>query len=88
MSRFKEIVSNDSLLREVIDQKNKYFRQPTANYETIYQGKLKLIPDGDMLDQVKSDYSDMQEMIYGEYPEFDTLITKLKSLENKINQMM
>ncbi len=88
MDNLEEIISNNTLLREVIEHKKVFFRQPTAKYEEIYQGKLKLLPDGNMLDLIKSDYSDMQEMIFGVYPKFDHLITELKTLENKLNQMI
>jgi hypothetical protein len=88
IDNLEEIISNSNLLREVIEHKKVFFRQPTAKYDKIYQGKLNIIPDGNMLDQIKSDYADMQEMIFDDYPEFDTLITELKTLENKINLMM
>ena len=66
-------------------KKKIFFRQPTAKYDEIHSGKLKLIPDENLFDEVKLDYKRLKEMIFGEYPDFEVLIGELKELENKIN---
>ena len=37
-------------------------------------------------DNLKADYDDMREMIFGVYPEFDEMFSSLGDLEAEINQ--
>lgn len=73
------------LLENVIRNKEVFFYQRWARYDKILDGKLRLTPISEIRSILKSDYQKMDEMIFGEYPQFDDLITDLKELEERIN---
>lgn len=81
-------ISNLELFNTVIEHNKKFYDQKDAHYLGALEGKLKLTPNDELLSKLKNDYVETKNMIFGNEPEFDTLISELKILENKINQMM
>ncbi|HEQ3698258.1 TPA: nucleotidyl transferase AbiEii/AbiGii toxin family protein, partial [Streptococcus pyogenes] len=49
-------------------------------------GKLKLVPREFRFSEIEKDYKAMEEMIYGDYPNFEEIIKVLKELEKEINK--
>ncbi len=43
------------------------------------------MPEVNRFEELKKDYIQMREMIYGEIPSFDDIIETLKDLEREIN---
>lgn len=83
--QFEEIVKDRSLLKKIIDHREVFYRQPTANYQKILDGSVNLIPQGDLLDSVKADYKKMDIMIYGQSPELDDILKSLSTIQQRIN---
>ncbi len=76
------------LLREVADFKATYYSQPVARYDLARDPQsLKLVPGTRVLRELERDYRSMREMIYGEVPDFRTIIDQLRELEAEINQL-
>lgn len=75
-----------NLLTKVLDFKNKFYYRKWAKYENAKDGILKLLPPNHSIIDLKKDYEDMKEMIYGDYPSFDVLLDEIKIVENKINK--
>ena len=73
------------LLIQVADFKRKFYPRKWARYEDARIGTLKLVPASHSIDRLRSDYAKMKAMIYGEYPDFDTLMSFIADLEQKIN---
>ncbi len=74
------------LLQEVADFKATYYSQPVARYDLARHPKsLKLVPGTRVLAELERDYRSMREMIYGEVPDFRTIIDQLRELEAEIN---
>ena len=73
------------LLQKVVEFKNKFYPQGWANYAGALQGCYKLVPDNFRVDQLRSDYKQMQQMIYGDYPSFDEILEAIKSFEERLN---
>jgi hypothetical protein len=46
---------------------------------------MKLMPPAHVLPSLKHDYAEMQIMIYGERPKFDTIMDQIRILESEIN---
>ncbi len=91
LSNSKSILNslkNLELFKTVIDHNKKFYDQSDKHYLGALKGNLKLTPSDDLLSELKNDYIETKNMIFGNEPKFETLITELKSLENKINQMM
>lgn len=58
------------------------------DYSTLQKQTLSFLPPKDILVAWKEDYETMQqEMIYGASVPFDKIISDLKELNDKINQM-
>ena len=48
---------------------------------------MKLIPSDNAIKDLENDYRAMQDMIYGQKPDFSDIITGLRELENEINSL-
>lgn len=75
------------LLEDVVLFKKRFYPSNWANYDSAVPGTMKLIPDEKMLDSLKADYKMMREMIFGKYPDFDTIIERLRVLQDKLNKL-
>lgn len=86
---YKNSSLNDmDLLKKVVQFKNKFYRSAWACYDDCLNGKFKLVPDEKRFGELKKDYAQMSEMIFGKIPTFDEIITTLKELEKEINSLM
>jgi len=80
-------VSNLALLSDVIDHKKKYFRAGWAQYETAIPGTLSIVPNPYLQEVLEKDYAQMQHMLFGDKPEFQTIIESLKGFEETVNNL-
>lgn len=79
-------LQNPDLLIQVADFKAKFYPQPWARYDLARVGTLRLKPPKHSLDRLQKDYAAMSDMIYGEKPNFDTLMATVTKIEYQINQ--
>ena len=77
-----------ALLEKVVRFKNKFYRTGWACYDDCLNGKFRLVPDGKRFGELKRDYAQMSEMIYGEIPTFDDIVDALQKLEEEINYLI
>jgi len=86
-----EIATNSlkdlKLLEDVVSFKDRFYPSGWARYDLAEIGTFKLVPNDTRIKSLRDDYAQMQEMIYGDYPDFDLIIIKLSQLQNKLNQM-
>ncbi|MBL7046875.1 MAG: nucleotidyl transferase AbiEii/AbiGii toxin family protein [Candidatus Marinimicrobia bacterium] len=82
----KNTIQNSELFLKVIDHNKKFYEQTDANYLGALDGNLKLVPKENLSGELKNDYWETKNMIFGEEPEFDVLIKELKELEKRINE--
>lgn len=75
------------LLASVVQNKSLMFKDNKASYKTAVFPTLKLIPTNEDVKILKQDYEKMSEMFLSDYPDFDTVIAELSSLEEKINNL-
>ncbi len=80
-----DALDNRSLLTAVAEHNKIFFRASWANYDGAKPGSLRLLPHDELERTLRSDYSKMQEMIFGNPPDFDTVLTTLRDLESEIN---
>ena len=73
------------LLESDVSFKQRFYPSVWAQYEKARQGTFKLIPSGAHLAELRSDYRDMTMMIFGEIPDFGTIVDTLQKLEDEIN---
>jgi len=79
-------LSSLTLLENVVAFKKRFYPRGWADYDAAKLGTLKLLPSPSIEQTLRQDYKNMRSMIFGEYPEFDTILEILKNLENKINR--
>lgn len=84
-SIYKEALKSISLLEHVSEHKSLFFKANWANYEEAKPGGLRLVPRDEQMNDLKSDYRQMQEMFFDEPPAFEDIIEKLLSVEKRIN---
>jgi len=72
-------------MEEVVAFKMKFYRRGWAHYELAKPGSFRLIPGDKVLQTVRRDYVDMQNMIFGAYPDVGEILVTLQSLEDEIN---
>lgn len=83
----KQALTDRLLLEDVVKHKKVFFSAVHAHYDECLLGKLKLIPDESLLAELRGDFSKMlgSGMFYGEQPDFDAVIQRLRELENQVN---
>ena len=87
-SSVKEAAFQDLVLLErVVKFKEKFYRCPWAKYEDAKVGTMKLMPPQYNLKALEDDYKHMQNMIFGNKPRFDEIMTTIRILETEINEL-
>ena len=82
----KDLALADSdLLRRVVDFKTKFYPRSWAKYPDAVAGKLRLVPDGYRFCELSKDYEDMREMLFGEIPTLEEIMSGLEILEQEVN---
>ncbi|OJG77406.1 hypothetical protein RV10_GL002516 [Enterococcus pallens] len=80
----KEKAFNDlELLQQVICFKEKFYADNSARYEEVFTKGLKLIPSQEQKKLLKEDYQKTQNMLFGDFPSFTEILTRLEQLENE-----
>jgi hypothetical protein len=84
----KEALEQLPLLEAVISHKRLFFRSGWAHYDTARPGTFRLAPPDFRLAELRADYAEMREvMIFGESPNFDSLMESLIAIEVAINSL-
>lgn len=73
------------LLKRDVAFKQKFYYAKNAHYETATLATIKLVPPEEILQMLKSDYSAMSNMFYGEAPSFEEIVVYLEKLEEEIH---
>jgi Nucleotidyl transferase AbiEii toxin, Type IV TA system len=74
------------LLARVAEHKSLFFRSASARYGEAVRGTLRIAPPDYRLKPLRDDYGKMQQMFFGEPPEFDTIIALLTQWESEFNR--
>ena len=74
------------LLASVVEHKKVFFREAAARYDLAKPGSLRVCPPESQVAQIRSDYRDMREMFFAEPPPFDTVMSDLRELEDRVNR--
>ena len=81
----KSAFCNIDLLKRVTDFKMKFYPRKWAHYELAVPGTLRLIPPEYRFAELRKDYIGMANMMFGDYPDFDSLMLFIGELEKEIN---
>ncbi|MGF2688518.1 nucleotidyl transferase AbiEii/AbiGii toxin family protein [Marinobacter sp. DUT-3] len=85
-SQYAESALKDiELLAEVVAFKQKFYPAGWASYQTAKPGTMRLLPSDAHIRALEVDYDAMTEMVFGDVPEFESLLQVLEALEERIN---
>lgn len=80
-------LADNELLTKVVDFKDKFYRCPWARYDLAKRGTIRLMPPDYNLDRLRDDYEHMQNMLFGDKPNFEEIMDGIAKLEDEINVM-
>ena len=78
-------LADTGLLASVVEFKQRFYPRGWARYDLAKPATLCLVPEGHVLASAKADYRAMENMIFGEVPEFDEILAVLQMLQEEIN---
>lgn len=81
----RDALQDTALLNDVVHNKIIYFPSNWANYDEAKIGSLRLYPNEVFMEQLKQDHKKMSEMFFGDAPDFDETMKKIKRIEGIIN---
>jgi hypothetical protein len=82
----QQALERGDLLTRVVAHKRWFFASAWAHYETAMPGSFHLVPREDQAVMLRTDYSRMREMIFGEAPAWEQIVQGLRKLEGQINK--
>jgi hypothetical protein len=75
------------LLEAVVQFKQRFYPSGWAKYEEANIGTLKLLPPAFRHDELRKDYTAMQNMIFEKNLSFEEIMETLEILEREINSL-
>ena len=75
------------LLDRVVKFKEKFYRCPWAKYENAKIGTMRLMPPERNLAVLEDDYEHMQNMLFGNKPTFEEILSGIEKLEREVNSI-
>jgi hypothetical protein len=85
---YKTAIEQNSLLADVVEFKQKFYPSAWANYQSANRSNLVLQPSAHHIDALRKDYRDMQEMLFGDKPSFESIIETLIKLEDEVHSLL
>ncbi len=86
-SIYSKAILNIDLLIKVAEHKALFFKDSKAHYDLAKPGSLRLMPLDEHLALLNDDYRQMQEMFFEDPPTFESVLKKLKTVEEEINRI-
>jgi hypothetical protein len=81
----RQALEHANLRERVIVHKRLFFASAWAHYETAVPGRFHLVPPEEQTPLLRTDYSRMREMIFGDAPAWEQIVRGLRELEDRIN---
>lgn len=80
-------LEDTKLLTDVVQFKQRFYASGWANYDTATLAGLVLLPSESHIGKLRQDYEQMQEMLFGDKPDFDSIMDTLSRLESEIRSL-
>ena len=78
---------NLDLLARVVTFKDRFYPAGNAHYDLAKPGTMRLLPPEDCLPVLRDDYAHMRNMLFGEIPSFEEIMTCIKKKKKEINSL-
>ena len=82
----RRALGNRGLLKSVVEFKMTFWRSNAARYDLCTPGTLRLVPPQDAIPLVEHDYASMRNMIFGDAPDFEEMMSGISRLQDEINE--
>ena len=82
----KSATAKPELLARVAQHKHLFFKSSWARYGEATKGSLRISPPEHRVKALRDDYAKMQQMFFGEPPEFERIIAQLIQWEREFKQ--
>ena len=79
-------LADPALLASVVAFKQRFYPRGWAKYNLAKSGTLVLVPQGHVLASVSADYQAMENVIFGEVPDFEEVLAVLQVLQEEVNR--
>lgn len=83
----REALSDLELLQRVVNFTQKFYPSNAAKYNEAVPETLKLLPKKEQLDDLYTDYQNMQAMIFEKAPSFAEVMRGIEKLQREINTL-
>jgi len=84
----KTALKDADLYQQIIEHRRHHVHMKSVDYDHLFPSTVSFLPPDEWLEAFRKDYETMQaEMIYGDSPAFDEMISRLKILLGRIRQM-
>ncbi len=81
-------LAQSGLLQDVVTFKQRFYPSVWARHDLAVPGTFKLLPTAEArLADLERDYQDMQVMLFGNAPDFSSVLDELRKLESEINSI-
>ena len=80
-------LANLDLLEDVVRFKKKFYYSAWANYDLAVLPTIRLVPGDKVMASLKTDYVEMREMIFGDYPSLDEIMSAISVFEKRLHQL-
>lgn len=78
-------LADKDLFASIVEHRRKFIGLKGFDYSTLCAEKINIIPPDDIVERWRADYDSMCiDMMYGDYPKFDELITYIKELQERL----
>lgn len=79
------IYASAKLLKSIIEFDRKFYVKKGVNYDEMNLQTLHLFPAENRIGDLRRDYQQMQEMIFGEKPTWDELMNFIRTIETELH---
>lgn len=84
----KSALEDENLFENIVNHRKKFNAIRGLDYSNHVKGKIRIIPPDDVIKEWELDYITMKEnMIYGKSLDFNSLLLRLKKLQDRINRI-
>jgi len=81
-------LSDLKLYLSIVEHRAKFYHLGGIDYSSNMPDKIRVVPEGELLDKFRTDYFSMSEsMIFGDKQDFDYIIERLKILQGRFRKM-
>ena len=82
----RHALGNRGLLKSVVEFKMTFWRSNAARYDLCTPGTLRLMPPQHAIPLIEHDYASMRNMIFGDAPDFEEMMSGISRLQDEINE--